>query len=1094
MTAENSKCNSTLINLQIIFDSAAYQTGVERVASNLLRECKGNPTEATIASAFERQLFYFVKTTFFGIDLNFNKEVGSNEIKHKFIGRMDAVSNGVVIEYKRPAKFSQHVDIKKAISQLEGYLCQLQDDFDGIVTDGQHICFVTPDDCDYMESSIAPINRQTIDSVVRLLIGSSRKAFVSKNVLANFTLNDHSNPTYRLAQGLFAAIKRETSSRTMMLYEEWLTLFHLSDADNGKNKDIIARRRVLGEFFSQDFSSNDLDYKALFALQTTYAIVVKLIACKVIGHIAYRENIQYFSDLSNINSEDLADFLRNLEDGYVYTTGGVHNLLEGDFFSWYCDKSQWTVELFEPIRNIISQIETYAGIASSRYNTLDVFKDLYMDFIPKEVRHSLGEYYTPDWLADQIVDKAITRCNNSRWCGVDPCCGSGVFVLSMIRHIIGNANPATMDTSDKDHLVDEILSRVAGVDINPLSVLTARVNVFLAISPFLSDGKEIEIPIYVGDSAIMSQIIELGGIPCYSYEVVTKKKNIKAILPCSFVNNSCFLEKMNELQTYVKSENQQMLYAQLESAMPSNCLTSGVRDTLSKFARDLVDLHKNGWDGIWIRIISNFMLVARIGGRDIIVGNPPWVKWEYLPEEYAKKLKAACLTRRMFSGQKYMGAISLNICAVISIVTASSWLTEKGVLAFLMPRNLLTQDSYEGFRNFYLHKDDDARLYLQTVDIWPKSGKLFGKQSLEPCATFYYASKYIDYSKGFDALEYLIKPGTDLMCHTTWQDASKCLTPRNLRIAQISPERTGYSVLNAHDEKLISKFHLISGQCAYRVRTGVEFVPNEVTFLRAVGPSNRGDGYWRFINVKLKASLHKTLTHIPFDMETKFVYPLLTAPMVKEFALLSKDLFCLFPYNNDETLCVPQLVMQKEAPLTLQYLYKHQDLFKQQSERSKRLTRGDDFYALSKVGIYTYAPNRVVLRDNTRMSACVVPFVDLPWGGSSMPIAAKHAPIISTRNDKRQTPITKDEAYYITGILNTPIIREWFSKTYSDRSYSINFKFALPLYNRDDSRYVRIEQLSETAHDVAMHTGDVGNIEKEIELIYLDICSDFIKK
>ena len=71
-----------------------------------------------------------------------------------------------------------------------------------------------------------------------------------------------------------------------------------------------------------------------------------------------------------------------------------------------------------------------------------------------------------------------------------------------------------------------------------------------------------------------------------------------------------------------------------------------------------------------------------------------------LPQSYANKIKNICVEKHLFSGQSYMGAISLNICALISNVTASSWLNKNGVLSFLMPQTLMTQDSYAGFRNF----------------------------------------------------------------------------------------------------------------------------------------------------------------------------------------------------------------------------------------------------------------------------------------------------------------------------------------------------------------------------------------------------------
>ena len=134
------------------------------------------------------------------------------------------------------------------------------------------------------------------------------------------------------------------------------------------------------------------------------------------------------------------------------------------------------------------------------------------------------------------------------------------------------------------------------------------------------------------------------------------------------------------------------------------------------------------------------------------------------------------------------------------------------------------------------------------------------------------------------------------------------------------------------------------------------------------------------------------------------------------------------------------------APLTAKYLLSKRDLFNRQSERSKSLTRGDEFYALSKVGTYTYGKHMVVLRDNVRMCAAVVKARTTPWGEEIMPIPAKHAALISTRTDG--TSISEDEAYYLAGIFNTPVVRAWYKSTYSNRSYSIKFNFKIPKYKR----------------------------------------------
>ena len=188
--------------------------------------------------------------------------------------------------------------------------------------------------------------------------------------------------------------------------------------------------------------------------------------------------------------------MSNLEDGYVFSSGGIKNLLEGDFYSWYADDNQWNKEIFISIKNIITELENYSSSKFTyEFSTIDIFKDLYMEIMPNELRHSLGEYFTPSWLADNVVKKSIKKLpihKKDSWKAIDPCCGSGVFVVSLIREIQSKKDLFALTSEEKSKLLDEILRRVQGIDLNPLSVLTSRVSYFLAILPLL-ENKKIEI-------------------------------------------------------------------------------------------------------------------------------------------------------------------------------------------------------------------------------------------------------------------------------------------------------------------------------------------------------------------------------------------------------------------------------------------------------------------------------------------------------------------------------------------------------------------------------------------------------------------------
>jgi hypothetical protein len=172
----------------------------------------------------------------------------------------------------------------------------------------------------------------------------------------------------------------------------------------------------------------------LYALQTAYAIIVKIIAFKVISKIRYNANLIDFDSLANANSDVLRNHMALLEYGAIFREYGITNLLEGDFFSWYTSESQWNESIANDVRRIFGILIKYAdkAVMTTPERSQDFFKELYLAMIPDAVRHSLGEYYTKKWLAKQVVDEAIKLSSTTNWRGLDPCCGSGTFITVIV--------------------------------------------------------------------------------------------------------------------------------------------------------------------------------------------------------------------------------------------------------------------------------------------------------------------------------------------------------------------------------------------------------------------------------------------------------------------------------------------------------------------------------------------------------------------------------------------------------------------------------------------------------------------------------------
>lgn len=1054
--------------ISILLDSDIYKQQVKKLTNEITRKAKNVKNEAELSSVFENELYYFIKS-FFSTEIEFSKEVNGKMLAHKFKGRMDALCNNLVIEYKHRSKLQTKGDQLDATNQVINYLEQLydndKDEYRAILIDGIKIKYFHYNENTIKSSNFSYINERDIDSIIKALLAAKDKKFSPLNIVEDFKINHIDSKTKALSKALFESLMIYDDN-VEILFKEWQALFHLSEHDNGKSGDITKRRQALSEIFDIEIRDNILEFKALFALQTTYAIIIKLIAIKTISKWTYDKEIMYFEDLPMITSQKLHLFLKFMEDGYSFSGIGIMNLIEGDFFSWYTIDTKWNDIIGNNIKEIIKIIDGYTHMTfKNEYEPIDIFKDLYMEIMPNAVRHSLGEYFTPAWIADYVIDESIKIIGKEDWKAIDPCCGSGIFIITLIKKIINKYKLSEMTNEDKNILINEIIDRVKGIDLNPISVLTARISYFLAISPLINNNKDIVIPVFFGDSAMLTNEIDLQGISCYINTSRTISGVITAILPKRFVDNGSFSSKMKKMSKLIKVLTKEEWITELIKEISDRDINDEVLNSIYNLANSLYELEGDYARSIWLRLITNKMMVASIKKLDIVVGNPPWVKWENLPQQYAASIKEQCIDRHIFSGQTYMGAISLNICALISNVSASRYLEEKGVLSFLMPKTLLTQDSYAGFRNFYIDYDSNERLYLYKIDDWSKSGDPFIYTN-EKFVTYYYTYKHQDYiNNGIPINNIKKKRGykiEDINRYHNFDEVSKYYNFTNGSAYQLDRNRTGLTLFDGNQQE-INSFKDIVGYCHYKARSGVEFTPYEIFTLEAMDEPQE-QGYHKFKNFSSSSTIHKVIDNYKFGklLETKYIKPLVKGPNIDQFQVNFDNCYGIFPYKEDNTSSISYIELEEESPLLMEYLINHKETIANQSERSKMIAKGKEFYSLSKIGKYTFAPNIVAFRDNSKMASAVITPIETKWGEKVMPICPKHAPYISM--DKEGNYITEDEAYYICAILNTKTVSDYFRFTYSSRSYSINLNIKIPKYNKENKLHLELSRLAKEAH------------------------------
>ncbi len=1031
------------------------------------------PNEATIEGAFERVLYGVLRDI--GITFHPDKEISVKTRRHAARGRTDSRIGAVVIEYKQPSTLATRADEKKAHQQLVDYIisisAELENEVIGFLTDGTRVQELRALKGQLVSSSaLAPLDETTLGRLVRSIISLEKSALTSRNLIRDFCGDTYDGIVFRVARDLNEIIAYNATIKTEMLRTEWEALFRLAHEDQSQQKRIEARRNILGEIFGITITEATMEYRALFALHTAYAIILKLIAYRVVSDVKFGTVLTDFKSLTTATADVLRAFCTTLEDGELFRQIGILNLLEGDFFSWYADDKQWNNKIADGVREILMVLSRYEDVKSifEKSRAVDLFRSLYEATVPQVVRGSFGEFYTPYWLAQHVLESSKPHSN---WNVLDPCCGSGTFVIAAISRLRDENNgmaPAV--------IASKILDRVFGIDLNPLAVLTARIHYFIHIADLLDESiAEIVIPIFLGDASNLPTIRKEGGVDFLYYELKTLKTPLTVFVPVEMARNYKRLTMlMFEFERLVKERQYQQAKQYLLDAGEVSKHPAIVREKLEQLAEQLIELERKEWNGIWARIIGNFIATVCIGPFSNIVGNPPWIDWKSLPAGYREKVKALCIDRGLFSGAGRTGGINLNVCALITHVAASNWLSKDGRLAFLMPRELANQASYEGWRRAV----GGANCSLVELHDWSDAGHPFDPVK-EDFMTFVFQGTQRDQGK-IPVLRYKQKQRSAKA--TTWVDLAEA--KENLEVSekiagQIIDSSTAYTI--AENDKELAKFAKIAGACAYIGREGIEFYPQELLLFEYVGPGPKQGTVW-VRNIQVQKSKYRIAQQRSL-LETTYLFPLAKGPYIGRFKYDDPGILVAFPYDeSDPHAPIPASRLKKESPFLLRYYEKFKKQLEQQTAYSDSIRGGGEYYGLARTGPYSFKSCYVAFRDNTKWCASVVRGKKMPWGETKRYLFQNHAVSMCERSDGKY--ITQEEAYFIAGILNTRIVEHFIYASSDNRSFKIRPPIYVPLFDKKDKGHRRIVELARQAET---SSESQESILREIEREYLRI-------
>lgn len=777
-------------------------------------------------------------------------------------------------------------------------------------------------------------------------------------------------------------ILNNSTDKTLKIVEGWKKEFKYIYGDveaNLSSNNKLDVEEILSRYGILPNAQNIAEQAQMlfYSIQTYFSLLIKIMMNEILSE-----------ECNGISAEDIIL-------GKFAIVRGIKNYYCPDWYSW---------PLFE-IRNgfdsILEKIEksvTYYRSSMllsdfAKNNNYDYIKQMYEAIIPKELRHALGEYYTPDWLAEETLNTVLNfEGVNIKQNFIDPTCGSGTFLFKTI-----------CEKRKAGCTLDEIIGSVSGIDINPLAVLTAKTNYLLALIDLLDEDTEINIPVYNADILKFEEPIS-----------------------------------DEPIRDFVLSDEPQIEIIKYAS-----------KDRAKAFSQ---------------------------GKKDIIIGNPPWVNWEYMPEEYRRGSQHLWLDYNLFSAKgRDLSFSKEDISVLITYIVMDKLLKNAGVLAFVIRQGVFkSAQNGVGFRSFRL-KDECGIKVLRADDL----SKIRAFDNATNSTALVYLKKgedttypipYILWKKRDDLKKLAFNGYSELR-----QVKSQMALIRQKAMPTVEDDLT--SIWLTADENELESMNKVLGRNDYKARTGV-FTggANAVYWLNV----NKKDGEKIEISNIVERAKRKA-EKITKSIEPDYVFPMLKGSNVRKWNI-TYDTYLLCPHTAETKMWpVAQNVLQEEVPDTFEYLqYFKEDLDGRKGFAGwEKEIQQQEFQAILRIGEYTFSKYKVIWKYIASEFVCaVISNVDDEFLGNKMILPNEKIMYVSFDEE--------DEAYYLCGILSSTLVANCVESYMNPTSISAHVldKLYIPTFDKNNDDHIAIAKTCKEGHGQKDITGYIERIDSIVARVY----------
>lgn len=917
------------------------------------------------------------------------------------------------------------------------------------------------------------------------LIGSHRQAPVTARTLTT-TFGPDSQLAHRvvsvLAQSLAA---RDDHDRADTLYREWRRALDVVYGDLDQAEGRLAE--VVQEAYDVPIARSVGEI--LFVLHTYFALVARLIAVELLATSANDPEARPTA-WRGLSDRHLLRRLAGLDRGDLPVAMEITNLFESDLFSWWVGVAEGNADLLGAIRELLAAMDglAFPRVVFGPAPAGDVLRDLYQSLVPRELRRALGEFLTPTWLAQACLERlASSGADLSDGRTLDPTCGTGTFLLPILTRRLRRLQAQNATPTAED--VQAVLNTVCGVDLNPVAVTAARVNYVIALGDLAAVGA-ITLPVWRADSLLVPDAPpaqgQLGPLVGLAYREIATSLPDPFPIPLTMARADRLPHLRFLLHEWLPAttadgklpadidDRRGGYLAALDSEFGPEGITPATSDhdgwnverrVAAVLYDQLAALASAGRNGVWARIIENAFAPLFAGRFDIVVGNPPWLTWTRLPDEWRNASQRVWRRYGLWRvPAEVRGAFSLastDLATLVFAVALDRYVRDGAWVGLLTPDSLLIADpGGRAFRQFRLRPDRrdettdmvDVPFAITSVDDWSLVRPFAPEAANRP--VFIVARKGGEQQATTPAVRWARAGGP--LGHT-WQEARTRLRQTQGTYRPVDPAipTSAWSFQPTEAPPLIS-----GGSNDWAFGKGLDTRgANGVYFVRIVD-TDRAHGKVVIENLP-EEGRNRDVERTRGTVESRLVYPLLRGRDVQAWTT-RPSIYFLLPHDPDALGNVlPSVHLRSEYPGVNRWLRRHHETL---TERRVPPTRNwrmdhDDWCRVDGPLQHMGGDHLVVVRELQARPAAAIVEARMDYN-----LGRITAPLIDHKLLFCSVP-SRDEALYLVAVINSTPMQDLLASFANQTAVSPTTLRRLPIPDFDPDRG-EVEELLKLARQI----------------------------